>query len=220
MGKTTTKTTAGTGIAAHGLNDVVFGLREISNGGEVRKDLRQFHKDLAVEVQNEVRAEALRQRNDGGAVPKRAKGSTGYRGGGTDKTAHLDLSKANKFGRNLEFGRKYQFIPGLIVGPHKEGPKSRMSKTQRGIVGRGFIDEQGKSRVEAIGSFYPAEKMKRRVYKEWVGDFWTARGGFPEGTKYGGYVAEKTIARIVPGLSEDYSERIADVVKRAVKGKK
>ena len=56
-------------------------------------------------------------------------------------------------------------------------------------------------------SYYPAEKMKRRVYKEWVGDFWTRQGGFPEGTKYGGYVAEKTIARVVPGLSaEDYSD--------------
>ena len=70
-----------------------------------------------------------------------------------------------------------------------------------------------------IGVFFPAEKMRRRVYKEWVGDFWTERGGFPEGTKVGGYVAEKTIARMVPGLSEEYADEMFKLVKKVMKDK-
>jgi len=213
MAKGIKKTTSGSGIAATGLNDVIFGLRGLEQAGEVRKEFRSFHKSLAKEVEAKTRAEAKRQREDGAAVPKRQRGSAGYVGNGTDKTAFLDVRKTNKFVRNLEFGRKYQFIPNLVVGRAKEGSSNTLSKTQRGAVGR----PQGQGGIK--GSYYPAEKMKRRVYKEWVGDFWSRQGGFPEGTKYGGYVAEKTIARVVPGLSVDYSDQMFKLVKKAIKGK-
>ena len=207
------KQTAGSGIAVEGLNDVIFGLRGMERGADVKKELRGFHKGLAKEVESKARLEALRQREDGAAVPKRQRGSMGYVGGGSDRTAFLDVRKTNKFVRNLEFGRKYQFIPNLVVGRAKEGPSNTLSKTQRGAVAR----PQGQGGIK--GSYYPASKMKRRVYKEWVGDFWTRQGGFPEGTKYGGYVAEKTIAKITPGLSESYSDEMLGIVKKAIKGK-
>jgi|TARA_R100000084_G_scaffold49655_1_gene20583 hypothetical protein len=207
------KKTAGSGIAVEGLNDVIFGLRGMERAAEVRKELRGFHKDLAKEVESKARAEALRQKTDGGSVPKRTLGSRGYVGNGTDRSAFLDVRKTNKFVRNLEFGRKYQFIPNLVVGRAVDRPSSAISKTQRGAVAR----PQGQGGIK--GSYYPASKMKRRVYKEWVGDFWTRQGGFPEGTKYGGYVAEKTIARIVPGLSAEYADEMFAIVKKAIKGK-
>ena len=207
------KKTAGSGIAVEGLNDVIFGLRGMERAAEVRKELRGFHKDLAKEVESKARAEALRQKTDGGSVPKRTLGSRGYVGNGTDRSAFLDVRKTNKFVRNLEFGRKYQFIPNLVVGRAVDRPSSAISKTQRGAVAR----PQGQGGIK--GSYYPASKMKRRVYKEWVGDFWTRQGGFPEGTKYGGYVAEKTIARIVPGLSAEYADEMLGIVKKAIKGK-
>lgn len=213
MAKSITKKTAGSGIAVEGLNDVIFGLRGLEQAGEVRKEFRTFHKSLAKEVEAKTRAEALRQREQGEAVPKRQRGSSGYVGGGTDRTAFLDIRKTNKFVRNLEFGRKYQFIPNLVVGRAKQGPSNTLSKTQRGVVGR----PQGQGGIK--GSYYPASKMKRRVYKEWVGDFWTRQGGFPEGTKYGGYVAEKTIARVVPGLSAEYADEMMKLVRRAIRGR-
>ena len=156
---------------------------------------------------------------DGSAVPKRTLGSRGFVGGGTDKSAFLDIRKTNKFARNLEFGRKYQFIPNLIVGRAKEGPSNTLSKTQRGAVGRAVQPGVKLNNRGIKGSYYPASKMKRRVYKEWVGDFWDRQGGFPEGTKFGGYVAEKTIAKITPGLSESYSDEMLGIVKKAIKGK-
>ncbi len=207
------KQAAGSGIAVEGLNDVIFGLRGMERATEVRKELRGFHKGLAKEVESKTRQEALRQREDGSAVPKRTLGSRGFVGGGTDRSAFLDIRKTNKFARNLEFGRKYQFIPNLIVGRAVDRPSSAISKTQRGAVAR----PQGQGGIK--GSYYPASKMKRRVYKEWVGDFWDRQGGFPEGTKFGGYVAEKTIARITPGLSEDYADEMLGIVKKAIKGK-
>ena len=207
------KQTAGSGIAVEGLNDVIFGLRGMERATEVRKELRGFHKDLAKEVESKTRAEALRQREDGSAVPKRTLGSRGFVGGGTDRSAFLDIRKTNKFARNLEFGRKYQFIPNLIVGRAVDRPSSAISRTQRGAVAR----PQGQGGIK--GSYYPASKMKRRVYKEWVGDFWDRQGGFPEGTKFGGYVAEKTIAKITPGLSESYADEMLGIVKKAIKGK-
>lgn len=213
MAKGITKKTAGSGIAVDGLNDVIFGLRGMEQAGEVRKEFRSFHKALAKEVEAKTRAEAMRQREDGSAVPKRQRGSAGYVGNGTDRTAFLDIRKTNKFARNLEFGRKYQFIPNLVVGKAKDAPSNTLSKTQRGAVAR----PQGQGGIK--GSYYPAEKMKRRVYKEWVGDFWTRQGGFPEGTRYGGYVAEKTIARIVPGLSAEYADEMFKLAKKAIKGK-
>ena len=222
MAKSIQKRTAGSGIAVEGLNDVIFGLRGLEQAGEVKKAFRSFHKDLSKEVEAATRAEALRQREQGASVPKRQRGSAGYVGGGTDRTAFLDIRKTNKFVRNLEFGRKYQFIPNLVVGRQKEGTSSSLSKTQRGAVGRGDkrLNRDGSLQNQGIkGSYYPAEKMKRRVYKEWVGDFWKAQGGFPEGTKYGGYVAEKTIATITPGLSESYADEMQVLVKKAIKGK-
>ena len=207
------KQAAGSGIAVEGLNDVIFGLRGMERATEVRKELRGFHKGLAKEVESKTRQEALRQREDGSAVPKRTLGSRGFVGGGTDRSAFLDIRKTNKFARNFEFGRKYQFIPNLIVGRAVDRPSSAISKTQRGAVAR----PQGQGGIK--GSYYPASKMKRRVYKEWVGDFWDRQGGFPEGTKFGGYVAEKTIARITPGLSEDYADEMLGIVKKAIKGK-
>lgn len=215
----TIKKTAGSGIAAEGLDDVIRGLRGLEQAGEVRKQFRSYHKSLAQQVEAEARAEALRQKEDGSAVPKRQRGSQGYVGGGTDRSAYLDIRKTNKFARSLEFGRKYQFIPNLVVGRQKAGPTSSLSKTQRGAVGRAAQPGVKLNNRGIKGSYYPAEKMKRRVYKEWVGDFWTRQGGFPEGTKYGGYVAEKTIARIVPGLSTEYSDEMLKLVKTAIKGK-
>ena len=219
MAKSITKKTAGSGIAVEGLNDVIFGLRGMERATEVRKELRVFHKDLAKEVESKTRAEALRQREDGSAVPKRTLGSRGFVGGGTDRTAFLDIRKTNKFARNLEFGRKYQFIPNLIVGRQKEGPSNTLSKTQRGAVGRAVQPGVKLNNRGIKGSYYPASKMKRRVYKEWVGDFWTRQGGFPEGTKFGGYVAEKTIAKVTPGLAADYADEMLGIVKKAIKGK-
>jgi len=220
MAKGLTKKTSGSGIAADGLNDVIRGLRGLEKAGEVRKEFRSFHKDLSKEVEAATRAEALRQREQGSAVPKRKRGAAGFVGGGTDKTAHLDIRKTNKFVRNLEFGRKYQFIPNYIVGRSRDlGSSNQISKTQRGAVGRAVQPGVKLNNRGIKGSYYPAEKMKRRVYKEWVGDFWTRQGGFPEGTKYGGYVAEKTIAKIVPGLSEDYADQMLKLAKKAIKGK-
>ena len=223
MAKGLQKRTAGSGIAAEGLDDIIFGLRGLEQAGEVKKEFRAFHKSLSKEVELATRAEALRQKEQGFAVPKRTRGSAGYVGGGTDRTAFLDIRKTNKFVRNLEFGRKYQFIPNLTAGSggnRKPGfATNELSKTQRGNVGRGFIDEQGKQRIKNIGVFFPAEKMRKRVYKEWVGDFWTERGGFPEGTRVGGYVAEKTIARIVPGLSAEYADEMFKLVKKVMKDK-
>lgn len=213
------KKTAGSGIAVEGLNDVIFGLRGMERATEVRKELRGFHKDLAKEVESKTRLEALRQREQGGSVPKRQRGSMGYVGNGTDRSAFLDIRKTNKFVRNLEFGRKYQFIPNLVVGRAKDGPSNTLSKTQRGAVARAAQPGVKLNNRGIKGSYYPASKMKRRVYKEWVGDFWESRGGFPEGTKYGGYVAEKTIARITPGLSKDYADEMLGIVKKAIKGK-
>ncbi len=222
MAKGITKKTSGSGIAADGLNDVIFGLRGLEKGNEVRKELRSFHKELSKEVESKARAEAMRQKEQGGSVPKRQRGSMGFVGGGTDKTAHLDIRKTNKFARNLEFGRDYQFIPNLVVGPAKDGNMSTMSKTKRGAVANPMVrNAAGKMVSDGMkGSFYPAEKMKKRVYKQWIGTFWSARGGFPEGTKYGGYVAEKTIAAIVPGLASDYADEIHNLVKKTIKGKK
>jgi len=213
MAKGTFKRTAGSGIAAQGLDDIIFGLRGMEQAGEVRKEFRAFHKSLSKEVELSTRAEALRQKEEGAAVPKRTRGSAGYVGGGTDRTAFLDIRKTNKFVRNLEFGRKYQFIPNLVVGKANDRPSNTISKTQRGAI----ANPKGQGGIR--GSYYPAEKMKRRVYKEWVGDFWTERGGFPEGTKFGGYVAEKTIARIVPGLSAEYADEMFKIVQRVIKGK-
>ena len=71
MAKGITKKTAGSGIAVDGLNDVIFGLRGMEQAGEVRKEFRSFHKDLAKEVEAKTRAEAIRQREAGAAVPKR-----------------------------------------------------------------------------------------------------------------------------------------------------
>ncbi len=212
MAKGTFKTTAGSGIAADGLDDIISGLRGLEQAGEVRKEFRAFHKSLSKEVELATRAEALRQKEEGAAVPKRARGSAGYVGGGTDRTAFLDIRKTNKFVRNLEFGRKYQFIPNLVVGKANDRPSNSISKTQRGAVANPV--NQGGIR----GSYYPAEKMKRRVYKEWVGDFWTERGGFPEGTTVGGYVAEKTIARVTPGLASEYADEMFNLVKKVLKG--
>ena len=223
MAKSIQKKTAGSGIAVEGLNDVIFGLRGLEQAGEVRKAFRSFHKDLSKEVEAATRAEALRQREQGSAVPKRQRGSAGYVGGGTDRTAFLDIRKTNKFVRNLEFGRRYQFIPNLVVGRQKEAKSMQLSKTQRGAVGTAGkrLNRDGSLANQGVkGSYYPADKMKRRVYKKWVGDFWKASGGFPEGTKFGGYVAEKTIAGITPGLSESYSDQMQILVKRAIKGKK
>ena len=222
MAKSIKKQTAGSGIAVEGLNDVIFGLRGLEQAGEVKKAFRSFHKDLSKEVEAATRAEALRQREQGAAVPKRQRGSAGYVGGGTDRTAFLDIRKTNKFVRSLEFGRRYQFIPNLVVGRQKDSSSNQLSKTQRGAVGRGDkrLNRDGSLQNQGIkGSYYPAEKMKRRVYKEWVGDFWKAQGGFPEGTKFGGYVAEKTIATITPGLSESYADEMQVLVKKAIKGK-
>lgn len=219
MAKGVTKKAAGSGIAATGLNDVIFGLKGLEQAGEIRKEFRGFHKSLAKEVEAKARAEALRQREQGAAVPKRQRGSAGYVGNGTDKTAFLDIRKTNQFARNLEFGRKYQFIPNLVVGRAKEGSSNTLSKTQRGVVGRAKQPGVALNNRGIKGSYYPAEKMKRRVFKEWIGTFWERQGGFPEGTKYGGYVAEKTIARVVPGLSLEYSDQMLGIVKKAIKGK-
>ncbi len=219
MAKGITKKTAGSGIAVDGLNDVIFGLRGMERATEVRKELRVFHKDLAKEVESKTRAQALRQREDGSAVPKRTLGSRGFVGGGTDRTAFLDIRKTNKFARNLEFGRKYQFIPNLIVGRAKDSKASQLSRTQRGAVARAAQPGVALNNRGIKGSYYPASKMKRRVYKEWVGDFWTRQGGFPEGTKVGGYVAEKTIAKVTPGLAADYADEMLGIVKKAIKGK-
>ncbi|MAU89701.1 MAG: hypothetical protein CMC40_07315, partial [Flavobacteriaceae bacterium] len=101
MAKGTFKRTAGSGIAAEGLDDIIFGLRGLEQAGEVKKEFRAFHKSLSKEVELATRAEALRQKEQGFAVPKRTRGSAGYVGGGTDRTAFLDIRKTNKFVRNL-----------------------------------------------------------------------------------------------------------------------
>ena len=101
MAKGITKKAAGSGIAVEGLNDVLRGLRGMEQAGEVRSQFRQFHKGLAKEVEADTRSEALRQKEQGRAVPKRARGSAGFVGGGTDRVAFLDIRKTNKFVRKL-----------------------------------------------------------------------------------------------------------------------
>ena len=192
------KTTAGSGVAVDGLNDLVKGLNDLANGKEVKKDLRAFHKGIALKVQGAARTEALRQTVQGRPVPKRTKGATGYVGGGTDRVAFLDVRKTNKFASNLEFGRKYQFVPRYT---REQGNNLNFSENFTGV-------------------FIPAKDMKRRVYKEWVGTLWKETGKFPEGTKYGGYVAEKTIAKETPTLQEKYADDLTDLIKKSIKANK
>ena len=53
MAKGITKTTSGSGIAVEGLNETIFGLRELDKGGEVRKALRELHKEISKEADEE-----------------------------------------------------------------------------------------------------------------------------------------------------------------------
>ena len=110
MSKGITKTTSGSGIAVEGLNETIFGLRELDKGGGVRKALRELHKEISKEVETVTRSTALRQSVNGRPAPKRTQGAKGYVGGGTDRSAYLDIRRTNKFVRNLEFGRDYQFL--------------------------------------------------------------------------------------------------------------
>ena len=98
MAKGIFKTTSGTGIAVEGLNDTIRGLRDLEQGKEVKKALRVLHKDISKQVENRTRIEALKQSVNGKPVPKRTKGAKGYVGGGTDRSAYLDIRKTNKFG--------------------------------------------------------------------------------------------------------------------------
>jgi len=198
MAKNIFKTTSDTGIAVEGLNDTIRGLRELSAGSEVRKALRVLHKDISKQVENRTRIEALKQSVNGRPAPKRTQGAKGYVGGGTDRSAYLDIRKTNKFVRNLEFGRDYQFL-------------NFYNKTQA---------KGSNVSANATGIFYPANQLKRRVYKKWVGNKWRSTGVFPEGAKIHGYVAEPTIAKAVPGITEDYSDRMFETVKKAIKENK
>jgi len=58
------------------------------------------------------------------------------------------------------------------------------------------------------------------VYKKWFGDLWKSSDDFPEGNKYVGYVAEPTIAKAVPKITENYSEEIMNLIKRSIKENK
>jgi len=198
MAKGIFKTTSGTGIAVEGLNDTVRGLRDLEQGKEVRKALRVLHKDISKQVENRTRIEALKQSVNGKPVPKRTKGAKGYVGGGTDRTAFLDIRKTNKFVRSIEFGREYQYVNFFT---NKQGNTLNMDKNFRGV-------------------FLPVNELRRKVYKRWIGNKWRSTGVFPEGARVHGYVAEPTIAKAVPVITEDYSERMFETVKKAIKENK
>ena len=198
MAKGIFKTTSGTGIAVEGLNDTIRGLRDLEQGKEVRKSLRVLHKDISKQVENRTRIEALKQSVNGKPVPKRTKGAKGYVGGGTDRTAFLDIRKTNKFVRSIEFGREYQYVNFFT---NKQGNTLNMDKNFRGV-------------------FLPVNELRRKVYKRWIGNKWRSTGVFPEGARVHGYVAEPTIAKAVPVITEDYSERMFDTVKKAIKENK
>ena len=198
MAKGISKTTSQSGIAVSGLNDTIFGLRELEQGKEVKKALRGLHKEISKEVETQARTSALRQSVSGRPAPKRTQGAKGFVGGGTDRSAFLDIRKTNKFVRNLEFGRDYQL---LNFYNSKQGKGNNVS-------------------ANATGIFFPANQLKRRVYKKWIGNKWRSTGVFPEGAKIHGYVAEPTIAKAVPGITEDYSDRMFDTVKKAIKENK
>ena len=198
MAKGILKTTSGTGIAVEGLNDTIRGLRDLEQGKEVKKALRVLHKDISKQVENRTRIEALKQSVNGKPVPKRTKGAKGYVGGGTDRSAYLDIRKTNKFVRSIEFGREYQYVNFFT---NKQGNTLNMDKNFRGV-------------------FLPVNELRRKVYKRWIGNKWRSTGVFPEGAKVHGYVAEPTIAKAVPVITEDYSERMFDTVKKAIKENK
>ena len=198
MAKGIFKTTSGTGIAVEGLNDTIRGLRDLEQGKEVKKALRVLHKDISKQVENRTRIEALKQSVNGKPIPKRTKGAKGYVGGGTDRTAFLDIRKTNKFVRSIEFGREYQYVNFFT---NKQGNTLNMDKNFRGV-------------------FLPVNELRRKVYKRWIGNKWRSTGVFPEGARVHGYVAEPTIAKAVPVITEDYSERMFDTVKKAIKENK
>src|SRR6056300_1315218 len=198
MAKGILKTTSGTGIAVEGLNDTIRGLRDLEQGKEVKKALRVLHKDISKQVENRTRIEALKQSVNGKPVPKRTKGAKGYVGGGTYRSAYLDIRKTNKFVRSIEFGREYQYVNFFT---NKQGNTLNMDKNFRGV-------------------FLPVNELRRKVYKRWIGNKWRSTGVFPEGAKVHGYVAEPTIAKAVPVITEDYSERMFDTVKKAIKENK
>lgn len=198
MAKGIFKTTSGTGIAVEGLNDTIRGLRDLEQGKEVKKALRVLHKDISKQVENRTRIEALKQSVNGKPVPKRTKGAKGYVGGGTDRSAYLDIRKTNKFVRSIEFGREYQYVNFFT---NKQGNTLNMDKNFRGV-------------------FLPVNELRRKVYKRWIGNKWRSTGVFPEGARVHGYVAEPTIAKAVPVITEDYSERMFDTVKKAIKENK
>ena len=198
MAKGILKTTSGTGIAVEGLNDTIRGLRDLEQGKEVKKALRVLHKDISKQVENRTRIEALKQSVNGKPVPKRTKGAKGYVGGGTDRSAYLDIRKTNKFVRSIEFGREYQYVNFFT---NKQGNTLNMDKNFRGV-------------------FLPVNELRRKVYKRWIGNKWRSTGVFPEEARVHGYVAEPTIAKAVPVITEDYSERMFDTVKKAIKENK
>jgi len=186
------------GIAVDGLNDVIKGLNGLAEGKAVKKELRGYHKEISQQVQSVARTEALKQSVNGRPVPKRSKGAKGYVGGGTDRTAFLDIRKTNKFVRSIEFGREYQYVNFFT---NKQGNTLNMDKNFRGV-------------------FLPVNELRRKVYKRWIGNKWRSTGVFPEGARVHGYVAEPTIAKAVPVITEDYSERMFDTVKKAIKENK
>lgn len=198
MAKGIFKTTSGTGIAVEGLNDTIRGLRDLEQGKEVKKALRVLHKDISKQVENRTRIEALKQSVNGKPVPKRTTGAKGYVGGGTDRSAYLDIRKTNKFVRSIEFGREYQYVNFFT---RTQGNTLNMDKNFRGV-------------------FLPVNELRRKVYKRWIGNKWRSTGVFPEGARVHGYVAEPTIAKAVPVITEDYSERMFDTVKKAIKENK
>lgn len=198
MAKGIFKTTSGTGIAVEGLNDTIRGLRDLEQGKEVKKALRVLHKDISKQVENRTRIEALKQSVNGRPVAKRTKGAKGYVGGGTDRSAYLDIRKTNKFVRSIEFGREYQYVNFFT---RTQGNTLNMDKNFRGV-------------------FLPVNELRRKVYKRWIGNKWRSTGVFPEGARVHGYVAEPTIAKAVPVITEDYSERMFDTVKKAIKENK
>jgi len=198
MAKGIFKTTSGTGIAVEGLNDTIRGLRDLEQGKEVKKALRVLHKDISKQVENRTRIEALKQSVNGKPVPKRTKGAKGYVGGGTDRSAYLDIRKTNKFVRSIEFGREYQYVNFFT---RTQGNTLNMDKNFQGV-------------------FLPVNELRRKVYKRWIGNKWRSTGVFPEGARVHGYVAEPTIAKAVPVITEDYSERMFETVKKAIKENK
>jgi len=198
MAKGIFKTTSGTGIAVEGLNDTIRGLRDLEQGKEVKKALRVLHKDISKQVENQARIEALKQSVNGRPVPKRTQGAKGYVGGGTDRSAYLDIRKTNKFVRSIEFGREYQYVNFFT---RTQGNTLNMDKNFQGV-------------------FLPVNELRRKVYKRWIGNKWRSTGVFPEGARVHGYVAEPTIAKAVPVITEDYSERMFETVKKAIKENK